>query len=114
MTSEGGLEWVRATIRAASSVTTAGNQHDQPVMNFLQRVAMRMGYMASWTDESLFQRPPSEDRGCPRTRNAQGPVRSHLRGRDLHRQALRRQGQKRRISGAGQGSGQTTQDRRAS
>jgi hypothetical protein len=57
--------------------------------------------MASWTDESLFQRPPSEDRGCHRTRNAQGPVRSHLRGRDLHRQALRRQGPKRRISGAG-------------
>jgi len=29
--------------------------------------------MASWTDESLFQRPPSEDRGCHRTRNAQRP-----------------------------------------
>src|SRR5215208_7594432 len=27
----------------------------------LQRVAMRMGCMASWADESLFQRPPSED-----------------------------------------------------
>ena len=83
-------------------------------LRHLQRVAMRMGCMASWTDESLFQRPPSEDRGCHRTRNAQGPVRSHLRGRDLHPQALRRQGPKGRISGAGQGSGQTTQDRRAS
>jgi hypothetical protein len=81
---------------------------------FLQRVAMRMGCMASWTDESLFQRPPSEDRGCHRTRNAQGPGRSHFRSRNLHRQALRLQGPKRRISGAGQGSGQTTQDRRAS
>src|SRR5215217_3304211 len=64
----------------------------------LLRVAMRMGCMASWTDESLFQRPPSEDRGCHRTRNAQGPGRSHLRSRDLHRQALRHQGPKRRIS----------------
>src|SRR5215208_2953266 len=79
-----------------------------------QRVAMRMGCMASWTDESLFQRPPSEDRGCHRKRNAQGSGRSHLRSRDLHRQALRHQGPKRRISGAGQGCGQTTQDRRAS
>src|SRR5215216_2164430 len=32
---------------------------------------MRMGCMSSWTDESLFQRPPSEDRGCYRKRNAQ-------------------------------------------
>src|SRR5919112_673071 len=113
MTSEGGLEWVRATIRAASSVTTAGNQHDQPVMNFLQRVAMRMGYMASWADESLFQRPPSEDRGWHRARDVQGPGRSHLRGRHLHGQALRHKGPKGRASGAGQGSGQTVQDRRA-
>src|SRR5215218_1739932 len=64
----------------------------------LQRVAMRMGCMASWADESLFQRPPSEDRGCHRKRNAQGSGRSHLRSRDLHRQALRHQGPKRRIS----------------
>src|SRR5215213_7774589 len=56
---------------------------------------MRMGCMASWADESLFQRPPSEDRGCHRKRNAQGSGRSHLRSRDLHRQALRHQGHKR-------------------
>jgi transposase len=38
----------------------------------LQRVAMRMGCMASWTDESLLYRPPSEDSGRPRARHAQG------------------------------------------
>src|SRR5512133_3683531 len=36
--------------------------------SLLQRVAMRMGCMASWTDESVLQRPPSEDRGCHRER----------------------------------------------
>ena len=46
---------------------------------------MRMVYMASWTDESLLHRPPSENRGCHRARNAQGPGGPHLRGRDLHR-----------------------------
>jgi hypothetical protein len=54
----------------------------------------RMVCMASWPDESLFQRPPWEDRGCHRARNAQGPSRSHLRSRDLHRQALRLQAQR--------------------
>src|SRR5215213_6036190 len=49
---------------------------------------MRMGYMASWTDESLLQRPPSEDRGCNRKRNAQGTGGPHLRSRDLHHRAL--------------------------
>ena len=63
--------------------------------------------MASWTDESLFQRPPSEDRGCHRARNAQGSGRSHLRSRDLHTQTLRLQGPKRKVSGARQGSRQT-------
>src|SRR5215213_10162857 len=28
----------------------------------LQRVAMRMGRMATWSDESLLRRPPQEDR----------------------------------------------------
>jgi hypothetical protein len=28
----------------------------------LQHVAMRMDYMASWSDESLLHRSPSEDR----------------------------------------------------
>src|SRR5215213_8455704 len=79
----------------------------------LQRVAMRMVCMASWTDESLFQRPPSENRGRHRARDVQGPGRSHLRGRHLDAQALRHQGPKGRASGAGQGSGQTAQDRRA-
>jgi hypothetical protein len=79
----------------------------------IQRVAMRMVCMASWTDESLFQRPPSENRGRHRARDVQGPGRSHLRGRHLDAQALRYQGPKGRASGAGQGSGQTAQDRRA-
>src|SRR5215212_8896419 len=48
--------------------------------------------MASWTDESLLHRPPSEDRGCHRARHAQSPSGPHLRRRDLHRQALRHQG----------------------
>ena len=51
--------------------------------------------MASWTDESVLQRPPSEDSGRPRARrHAQGPGGPHLRGRDLHRQALCHQGLK--------------------
>jgi hypothetical protein len=49
-----------------------------------QRVAMRMGCMASWTDESVLESPPSEDRGCHRERQAQGPGSPYLRGRDLH------------------------------
>jgi transposase len=32
-----------------------------------------MGCMASWTDESVLRRPPSEDRGRHRARHAQGP-----------------------------------------
>jgi hypothetical protein len=56
--------------------------------------------MASWTDESVLQRPPSEDRGCHREKHAQGPGGPYLRGRDLVRQALRHQSPKRRASGA--------------
>ena len=52
--------------------------------------------MASWSDESVLQRPPSEDRGCNRTRHAQGPGGPYLRSRDLDPQALRHQGPKRR------------------
>src|SRR5215211_8930884 len=69
--------------------------------------------MASWADESLLHRPPSEDRGCHRAGSAQSPSGPHLRRRDLDRQALRHQGPKGRASGAGQGTGQTAQDRRA-
>ena len=58
----------------------------------IQQVAMRMGRMASCSDESLLRRPEKEDRGCHRARHAQGPSRPYLRGRDLHRQALRHQG----------------------
>jgi uncharacterized protein YacL len=32
------------------------------VLKAIQRVAMRMGCMATWTDESILRRPPSEDR----------------------------------------------------
>ena len=35
---------------------------DTQMLFFLQRVAMRMGCMASWSDESLLRRPPLEDR----------------------------------------------------
>src|SRR5215217_9601890 len=75
---------------------------------------MRMGCMASWTDESVLQRPPSEDRGCHRARHAQGRSGTYIRDRDLHRQALRYQGPKRRAPGAGQGYRQTAQVGRAS
>jgi transposase len=33
---------------------------------------MRMVRMATWTDESVLQRPPSEDRGCHPAGHAQG------------------------------------------
>jgi hypothetical protein len=47
----------------------------------LQRVAMRMVRMATWTDESILQRPTSEDRGRYRARHAQGVLGGqHLRG----------------------------------
>ena len=45
---------------------------------------MRMVRMATWTDESLLNRPPSEDRGRHRARHAQGPGGPLLCGRDLH------------------------------
>jgi glucarate dehydratase len=38
----------------------------------LQHVAMRMGRMATCSDESVLRRPPSEDRGRHRARHAQG------------------------------------------
>src|SRR5215211_161196 len=66
----------------------------------LQRVAMRMGCMASWIDESVLRRPPSEDRGCHRARYAQGRGGPYLWGWDLDRQALRHQGSKGRVSRA--------------
>ena len=50
--------------------------------------------MALWIDESVLQRPPSEDSGCHRAGHAQGPGGPYLWGRDLHRQALRHQGPK--------------------
>src|SRR5215218_3737374 len=75
---------------------------------------MRMGRMATWSDESLLRRPPQEDRGCHRARHAQGRSGPYIRDRDLHPQALRYQGPKRRAPGAGQGSRQTAQDGRAS
>src|SRR5215212_11130074 len=80
----------------------------------LQRVAMRMGRMATWSDESLLRRPPQEDRGCHRARHAQGRSAPYVRDRDLHPQALRYQAPKRRAPGALPGSRQTAQDRRAS
>ncbi len=66
----------------------------------LQRVAMRMVRMATWTDESVLQRPTSEDRGCHPAGHAQGRGLAHLRGRDLDRQALRLQGSKGGAPGA--------------
>jgi hypothetical protein len=72
----------------------------------LQRVAMRMGCMASWSHESLPRRPPPEDCGCHRARHAQGRSGPYLRARNLHRRALRYQGPKRRAPAAGQGSRQ--------
>jgi transposase len=36
--------------------------------------------MASWSDESVLQRPTSEDRGCHPAGHAQGPGGPHLRG----------------------------------
>src|SRR5919112_3058018 len=83
-------------------------------MRNLQRVAMRMGCMASWSDESLLRRPPAQDRGCHRAGHAQGSGGSHLRGRDLHRQALRYQGPEGRAPRTRQGSWETAQDGRAS
>jgi hypothetical protein len=50
--------------------------------------------VASWADESLLHRPPSEGRGCHRAGSAQSPSGPHLRRRDLDRQALRHQGPK--------------------
>src|SRR5215213_7818201 len=80
----------------------------------VQRVAMRMGRMATWSDESLLRRPPQEDRGCHRARHAQGRSAPYVRDRDLHPQALRYQAPKRQAPGALPGSRQTAQDRRAS
>ena len=61
------------------------HQQVRQAAGLLQRVAMRMVRMATWTDESVLQRPTSEDRGRHRARHAQGRGGPHLRGRDLHR-----------------------------
>src|SRR5829696_5547380 len=65
-------------------------------LSVLQRVAMRMGRMGSWADESVLRRPSSEDRGRHRAGHAQGPGGPHVRGGRLDRQALRHQGPERR------------------
>src|SRR5215212_8356116 len=90
-----------ALTHARQAYASGWAHHPTRVMHASQRVAMRMGCMASWTDESVLQRPPSEDRGCHRERYAQGPGGPHFRGRDLHRQALRHQSPKRRAAGTG-------------
>src|SRR4051812_30033916 len=64
--------------------------HTKNILTAKQRVAMRMGYMAIWSDESVLQRPPSKDRGRSQARHAQGPGCPYLRDRDLDSQALRR------------------------
>src|SRR5215211_6112529 len=66
----------------------------------LERLAMMLGYTASWGDERLLVGSQEEDRRSQSTRHAHRRGRPPLRRGPLDRQALPRRGPRREVSGS--------------